>query len=607
MPYASIPPFSFLLSVILTLFQIIPPSSAYYTVLIRETGPEWFKSFSYFMTTTNLHSRDPSPEACYEMSLGQRQDAIAALGLYNKPGEIPATALALFSYKSPSSECETLPSGAVVTPEPPTFMIVLDPNDLYGLHVVDVKKLGIQWFRGTMQALNATAEREDPNGLLYGLPQRPGSGLYVWEGDPETDYKKPKRRVYLPNTVVKVAEPRDYLETFDLTGEGARSGYIYMRDLMERYLRPEMRHLKDTISPWFDDDKDGKFDHLEKKPVMTGPLFSKDKTTALNKGKNSNRHAWQKLSKAIPHLKQKMTGKGWTKVWRGPEEGSVPGMEYYDLNRPIALNPNPLEDGMNGNNELSEQNSLSGGSADGVYVHIPDEIEITSEVKDETAFDSTDIPRTLHRMRRLHETAPSATLMEEEHPEEQPIQKPNTGVKIEPQLNDESQYQSTAPDSVPVIEAQEIKQEEEESSSANVISPSLSSNPNMVGGNQPPDMLAEGVQALRGGPFTNIEDPAALPRAQQESLANRNEMVVDFSPFRYRYTSTSRDRNRPGMAALEDPVFDRQAFRSSTSSGSRNRNGAYNFPQNEGQGRSLEDYEEYPDPQGRNLRNREPI
>ncbi|KAK6343528.1 hypothetical protein TWF730_011118 [Orbilia blumenaviensis] len=440
MPHIRAALFADLILTLFILLHLLPLSSAYYTVFLREVGPEWFMSFNYLLTGTNLHTRDPSPTVCHEVAISHKGDSVTAIGLYNPPTEIPVSALAVYPFKTP--KCGKLTNmGAAIIPGKPAFVIVLDPNDLYGLHVVDIEKLGLKWFRGSIQPLNITAEQEDPRGLLYGLPKHRGSGLYVWEGIPSDvkPYKEPKWRIYLPNTVDKVVEPTNILRV-KTTADSDRTGYLYMRDLIERHLRPEMRGLKETIAPWILENNAGTYEDMKAKPIMSGPLYGQNNEDWSVRGgwltkddndplRRSNQEAREKGGKKGEQFGPEL-GKGWTLVYTGPEKGSVLGMEYYDLNSPRPLNPDSLPSivDRNGDDIINDGSpednskevygpglgerprgapSRDSDSGGGVYVHISDEAE------DEPVVNQADASRSLYRMKRLHRDPKDTMIMEE--------------------------------------------------------------------------------------------------------------------------------------------------------------------------------------------------
>ncbi|KAF3161574.1 hypothetical protein TWF788_002478 [Orbilia oligospora] len=664
----------------LLLLLSTPPTTAYYTIFLREIGPEWFMSFNYFLTGTNLHPRSPSPTSCHEVAISHHRDPITALGIYNPPEELPISALAVFPYKTP--QCGKLtPSGAAINFKgPPTFIVVLDPGDLYGLSVVDVEKLGVEWYRGAIQPLNLTAERVDPDGLLYGLQDYGRSGVYIWEGREEGGYREPEWRTWVPGVVGKVVEPMGFLRDVDVRHD--RMGYIYVRDLMERYLRPDMRELKDNITPWIqgsiekrkekkeeqrgkkkgegnddvededddEDDEDDDYGNEEKTdvrikgkgkgyPTLRGPLYGeKDRTSWLIKGnwytkedntplRRSNEEARRQGRKKVREPGPEKGKRGWTLVFKGPKPGSIPGMEYYDLEEPIQLD---LDSSLEDIDILEEEEE---GLEDGTVVNDDDD-------RYQTILSSADLLRPRHRMQGFQDEPQIAIELEDggedwdgeaddynanDEWEERYSQNLQSEFILEPvpeNYNTNEQQPdlgNVLPESdIQQATAGELKQEEEEKA-AMAEEPDTSSNlVNILNNNNNDDnnnnnnnvnvaanVINEQLQALARLQNPNINDPEVALRAQELQMLSQSEMLDNINPFWYSSTVRDRDRNNININRMPGiNIEDRMEGRASTTSNQwRNPAGGQRLQLS----RSLEDYqdyEDYEDPQGRNLNTR---
>ncbi|EGX44145.1 hypothetical protein AOL_s00210g126 [Orbilia oligospora ATCC 24927] len=665
---------------LLLLLTNTPQTTAYYTVFLREIGPEWFMSFNYFLTGTNLHPRSPSPTSCHEVTISHHRDPITALGIYNPPEELPISALAVFPYKTP--QCGKLtPSGAAINIKgPPTFIVVLSPEELYGLSVIDVERLGIEWYRGAIQPLNLTAERVDPRGLLYGLPDYGGSGVYIWEGGGEEgSYQVPEWRTWVPGVVEKIVEPRRFLEDVDVRHD--RMGYIYIRDLMERYLRPDMRELKDNITPWIqgsvdkkmkkkkkkeedggsggdedggDDENDGNGEKTDVRikgkgkgyPSLRGPLYGeKDKTSWLIKGnwytkedntplRRSNEEARRQGRKKARQPETEEKKRGWTLAYKGPKPGSIPGMEYYDLQEPIRLD---VDSSLEDINIIEEE---EGGLGDGTVVDGDDD-------RYQTILSSADLPQPRHRMEGFQDGSQIEIELEEgggDWDEEvddynanneweegysnsqelqsgsilEPVPKnysPNEQQQDLRNLLQESDIRQAATEELKQEEAAEEEAVAEELDTSSNLVNILNNNNNNINNNNvnvAANVINEQLQALTRLQNPNINDPEVALRAQELQMLSQSEMLGNINPFWYSSTLRDRDRNNININRMPGiNIEDRMEGRASTTS-NRWRNPAdRDISQTGGQrlqlSRSLEDYQDYEDyeePQGRNTRPR---
>ncbi|KAF3902331.1 hypothetical protein AA313_de0201703 [Arthrobotrys entomopaga] len=322
-------------------------SAAYYTTMIRTIHSNWFKSFNYVFSSMPLNRRTPSH--CYE-TIGRSQwGDIEWFAVYNKPGEVPIDGIAFYNNRY----CGLKKTTIQPPPRKPVAVVVFKNNNhnnqggekeeggegVYGIKLINFKRLGIQFNRGSYISFNVTeelAKRDtNPNSLFAELPagDTVENGVYVWEGD-SRDLKRPgKHIVYFPNSVDTIPEPTDILQRVDL--EGDRIGYIYLRDLIERYLIGAERAegIVDNVTPWVEDRLASVNDEsLRKKSpsvVLRGPLYERGSGKGYKYANNEN--AWEVERRPEEFGEPGRKGRNGRSV-RYPvvREGSVPGMVYFE-------------------------------------------------------------------------------------------------------------------------------------------------------------------------------------------------------------------------------------------------------------------------------------
>ncbi|KAJ6255971.1 hypothetical protein Dda_9264 [Drechslerella dactyloides] len=243
------------------------PASAYSFTFLRSLRPNFFHSPNYLLTTSALTTRIPGE--CYPLDGHTDLGAFDVAVIYNRPGETPITGLAAYT----NQQCGQT---SARPPMKPAFTITLDPDNLYGIHLVRLADLGIEYTVGSVRGISVPDE-ERPGGLLDGAADlgTPISAVYVWEGEP-TDRIVPRRRVYLPDVVERVSEPTGLLEVLGDTIEGA----VYLQDLVERYLLPlDAAPIEDVVTPWMQQLVAGEFDNLQILPLLRGPLYDPERDT----------------------------------------------------------------------------------------------------------------------------------------------------------------------------------------------------------------------------------------------------------------------------------------------------------------------------------------
>ncbi|EPS43879.1 hypothetical protein H072_2033 [Dactylellina haptotyla CBS 200.50] len=296
--------------------------------MARRVRADWFKSFRYFWTSTNLNPRDL--DTCYLITGKTIDGDVDWLAIYNKPGEPPALGIAFYNNQQCGERSSRTQFNSRALKKP-IFIMTLPRDNPYGIHFVNLKELGIKYVKGSYRAVNATEEFR-PGGLLAGIPQDNGNGLYVWEASP-TNLLDPVRRVYVPNQVKRIPEPTNILERVDL--EGTRLGYIFMRDQVERYLDPTTVGLEDTVTPWIEASLSGAWDNVpeRKRPGLKGPRYIPNK-----KGVSDNKQAWEGVEPLVrTHRRGAYGDEDRTIVYTGVKPDVVPGLVYYELNKARLL------------------------------------------------------------------------------------------------------------------------------------------------------------------------------------------------------------------------------------------------------------------------------
>ncbi|EPS41858.1 hypothetical protein H072_4180 [Dactylellina haptotyla CBS 200.50] len=234
---------------LLILSTNFPGTHAYFSLMAREIRPNWFKSFNYFFTSVELNEREP--DVCYQTVGRSVWGDIEWVAFYNKLDETPISSVGLYNNR----RCGNTNTHRRRRPQQmPMAVLVFDPHNLHGIHLVNLKALGIHWNRGAFVSLNLTEEvkqqtRNGSTGVFSQIPGSPAHGVYVWEGDPAIPKNLGRNVVYLPNAVQHLAEPTDLLQRIYVGSD--QFGYVYMRDLIERALvGPERAaQIPDTVTP----------------------------------------------------------------------------------------------------------------------------------------------------------------------------------------------------------------------------------------------------------------------------------------------------------------------------------------------------------------------
>ncbi|KAK6356746.1 hypothetical protein TWF718_001088 [Orbilia javanica] len=114
------------------------------------------------------------------------------------------------------------------------MMVVLDPGNLEGIHLVNITALRphVDFHQATFASLNPNIPTGDPNGLLKDTGNDPKPGVYVWL-DKGGKFRFNKKRVYFPGNVYSIADPLGKLRE---TNRGGKLFYGNLRDLAERFI-----------------------------------------------------------------------------------------------------------------------------------------------------------------------------------------------------------------------------------------------------------------------------------------------------------------------------------------------------------------------------------
>ncbi|KAK6495136.1 hypothetical protein TWF481_003164 [Arthrobotrys musiformis] len=252
---------------LLPLLLTLPtPTKSYYVMTSRVNRPVWFKSWNLIMDARSLTHH--LPNTCYATNRKFGDGDIEAFTVRNNEAEPPVFGIAL--YQSPDCGAGLGKPGYHFNKLP--FMVIkFDAFDPYGINLVNLKELGVRWLAGSWISIDPMKEHEE-GGLLAGIPNDGEDGVVIWEADPE--YRRtPIRRVWIPNVVHKIAEGRPFFELLPPSPD--RKPYVYLRDLIERFLIPNSDEIPDVVTPYFDKILSN-FWGKARKPLLKGPLRNPD-------------------------------------------------------------------------------------------------------------------------------------------------------------------------------------------------------------------------------------------------------------------------------------------------------------------------------------------
>ncbi|KAK6498162.1 hypothetical protein TWF506_004401 [Arthrobotrys conoides] len=241
------------LTYLLPLLLLPTPTTSYYTMTLRQNRPSWFKSWNYIMDARPL--KPYLPNTYYATNTKYGDGFIESFTVRNNLNEPTIPGVALYH----SDDCgKRVGQIAYHYYAVPFAVILFDAFDPYGINTVNLLSLGIKWYAGSWRSIDLDREF-GKGGLLDGMANTGENGVVIWEGNPEWR-RSPYRRVWIPNVVDKIPEGRDFLET--LPEPPDRKRYVYLRDLVERFITPGSEGLVDVVTPYFD--------ALLKQPENTG-------------------------------------------------------------------------------------------------------------------------------------------------------------------------------------------------------------------------------------------------------------------------------------------------------------------------------------------------
>ncbi|EPS39991.1 hypothetical protein H072_6355 [Dactylellina haptotyla CBS 200.50] len=125
------------------------------------------------------------------------------------------------------------------------MVILLDPNNLEGIHLVDVRGLEDDPLRrGSVISIDP----EDPAVNVRPIVKdmggpKTGPGVYVWLRNPR-DITFPKVTEFIPGRITKVVDPNGYLGRLD---DKQTAFYHYFRELIERRVTPFSEDITDKF------------------------------------------------------------------------------------------------------------------------------------------------------------------------------------------------------------------------------------------------------------------------------------------------------------------------------------------------------------------------
>ncbi|KAF3908780.1 hypothetical protein ABW21_db0204689 [Orbilia brochopaga] len=264
-------------AVILWLASIIlaaAPASAYQILFLREERPDHFRAASYIDVNNALRNKIPGD--CYDLDESADLGDVEIAVVYNSPRFASTTTTGLAIYDS-----ELCGERYQSTTLKPAFIITLDPDNLYGIHLVRLRDLGIRITGGSYKGISVPQE-EKSGGLLEGVSDvgTPINSVYVWDGE-LTDIHALQQPVYLGDVVERVPETTDLLERLGDSPQGS----VYLSDLVERYLLPpDAAPIADTVTPWMQRLVDGVSVDIDDE--LRGPLYEPPGASGQNLGEN---------------------------------------------------------------------------------------------------------------------------------------------------------------------------------------------------------------------------------------------------------------------------------------------------------------------------------
>ncbi|KAF3903631.1 hypothetical protein AA313_de0205121 [Arthrobotrys entomopaga] len=259
---------------------------------IRVARTDWFKAFNYLFASTELKNQEPGKCYLADGRAGFGEEEI--LAIFQRPDESPIFAIA--AYHGPDCGENVRNDIAYRWRKEPVFIMVLNSTDLYGLHMVNLLRLGIAW-GGSYRSVDLVEEIKSPNGLLAGMPNVDvrGGGLFVWEGN-SNDRRVPYRRLWIPGLIESVTDPTNLLT---ILSDQPRIQFLHMRNIIERILRSDADSIPDPITPWIENMLAGKY--AKKRPGIRGPLYNREEAerSALSEVKPKRRPPMNYLTQDI--------------------------------------------------------------------------------------------------------------------------------------------------------------------------------------------------------------------------------------------------------------------------------------------------------------------
>ncbi|EWC46674.1 hypothetical protein DRE_04161 [Drechslerella stenobrocha 248] len=249
---------------LLLLVAATTPGFSYVLVVLHDRRADHFEAPNYLFSTSPLTEHTPGECARLDSRTSEYGD-FDVMVIYNRPGETPINGLAAYL----NFECGE--QDHVQKVSDPAFVVSLDPSDLYGIHVVQLKKLRIEYPQGSAISVNI-AEELQVGGLLDGLGNLgpPANAVYMWAANP-SNMDGANLPVHLADAVEKVPDPTGTLEHLGNTNVAS----VYIRDLVEQFIRPEgSAEISNNAAEHTEDLMDGNLEGVINAPLLREAPFN---------------------------------------------------------------------------------------------------------------------------------------------------------------------------------------------------------------------------------------------------------------------------------------------------------------------------------------------
>ncbi|KAK6515195.1 hypothetical protein TWF506_007540 [Arthrobotrys conoides] len=209
------------------LILILPPKVSCWYLLTLRQDRKWAAN-NKPVSTSWLRDIPSLTECVPNQNNRNKPSTIDAIALYNRPGNTIAPAVAIYSNSFCGVKNANTRESVKVGTHVPDILLLPDQNKLEGIHLFDIKDIGIQIAAKFYRAIDPVEEAASFGGLLYESESKPG--VYWWDG--VGTWKRyrhlgEERRVrYVDGSIA------DYLFS-------SSALYNYVRLLLEFFVSPE--------------------------------------------------------------------------------------------------------------------------------------------------------------------------------------------------------------------------------------------------------------------------------------------------------------------------------------------------------------------------------